>query len=163
MARDRKGIRGVPAVRLLWWPVLTAVWFLFVGEWSWQVALWGAALAGVAAVAADVMGRQGLSGARIRWRWWREALSAAWGVPVGFAVVTAALVSAIAARRRSEIGAFHGDLSAAGPEPRQAGRRAWDELAGTWSPSCYVIDIDPESDRRLIHELRPLRSSELPR
>jgi hypothetical protein len=36
------------------------------------------------------------------------------------------------------------------------------ELVATWSPNCYVIDISPESGRRLLHDLRPHRASEQP-
>ena len=151
---------GVPRV-LRWWPPLFALWLLFAGEWSWQVGVWGAGLSLIAAVAGNVVARRGLPGTRGRWGWWREGGSAAGAVAVDFGIVTRVLADAITARRR-EAGTFRRDLSAAGQGPLAAGRRAWVELAATWSPNSYVVDISPESGRRLIHDLRPHRSSELP-
>lgn len=151
---------GVPPV-LRWWPPLFALWLLFAGEWTWPVGVWGAGLSLIAAVAGNVVARQGLPGMRARWGWWRECPAAAAAVAADFGIVTWELAGAVTGRRR-EAGTFRRDLSAAGPGPLAAGRRAWVELAASWSPNCYVIDISPETGRRLIHDLRPHRSSELP-
>jgi hypothetical protein len=68
---------------------------------------------------------------------------------------------AIATGRR-RLGAFGEDRSAAGSGELPAGRRAWVTLVATWSPNCYVLDIDPETGRRLVHDLEPHRLSEQP-
>lgn len=159
---DRDGGMRASLLRLLgWWPPLFALWMLFVGEWSWQIAVWGAGLSLIAAASGDIVARLGLPCTRGRWGWWREGVSAAGAVVVDFGIITRVLVGAIV-RRRRDAGTFRRDLSAAGQGPLAAGRRAWVELAATWSPNCYVVDISPESGRRLIHDLRPQRSSELP-
>lgn len=154
-------MRASPLRVLGWWPPLFALWMLFAGEWSWQVGVWGAGLSLIAAVSGNIVARHGLPGTRGRWGWWREGVSAAGAVVADFGIVTGVLAGAIAGRRR-EAGTFRQDVSAAGTGPLAAGRRAWVELAATWSPNCYVVDISPESGRRLVHDLRPHRSSEEP-
>lgn len=152
-----------PRVRrvLRWWPPLFALWMLFVGDWSWQIGVWGAAMALVAAVSADLVAAVGLLDARGRWGWARELGSAAVALIVDFGLLVQVLVTSIAARRH-EVGVFLEDTSTSGTGPLPAGRRAWVELVAGWSPNCYVIDISPDSGRRMIHDLRPRRQSELP-
>lgn len=159
---DKDGGTRASLLRLLgWWPPLFALWVLFAGEWSWQIAVWGVGSSLIAAAAALSVARRGLPGTRGQWAWWREGASAAAAVVVDFGIITRVLAGAIA-RRRRDAGTFRWDLSAAGQGQLAKGRRAWVELAATWSPNCYVVDISPESGRRLIHDLRPQRSSELP-
>jgi hypothetical protein len=153
----QRGIRWV-----VWWVVLFGLWLLFAGEWSWLVAAWGAGLSLIATVGAGVVARQGLFDARGRWSWVRELGSAAVAVVVDFAILTRALAGAVIEGRR-ERGLFIEDASsAAGHAPLAAGRRAWVTLVATWSPNCYVVDIDPDSGRRIIHDLQSHRASELP-
>jgi hypothetical protein len=42
------------------------------------------------------------------------------------------------------------------------GPRAWTALAASYSPNAYVIDIEPETHRVLLHDLVPRRESERP-
>ncbi|MEU8345089.1 hypothetical protein [Actinomadura meyerae] len=51
---------------VLWWPPLFALWMLFVGEWSWLIGVWGAAMALAAAVSASLVVEAGLLDARGR-------------------------------------------------------------------------------------------------
>lgn len=152
-----------PRVRrvLRWWPPLFALWMLFVGDWSWQIAVWGAVMALIAAVSADLVAAVGLLDARGRWGWARELGSAAVAVIVDFGILVHVLLKSIAERRRGA-GVFLEDTSASGEGPLPAGRRAWVQLVAGWSPNCYVIDISPDSGRRMIHDLRPRRQSERP-
>jgi len=153
----RRGIRWVA-----WWAVLFALWVLFAGEWTALVAVWGAVLSLVATGSAGVVVRQGLLDARGRWGWARELGPSATAVVVDFTILTRALVAAVATGRR-EVGLFVEDESSgAGDGPLPAGRRAWVALVATWSPNCYVVDIDPGSGRRIIHDLKSHRASELP-
>lgn len=146
---------------LRWWPALFALWLLFVGEWTWLVAIWGAGLSLVAAASAVAVGRHGLLDLRGRWAWAPELASAGLAVVVDFGILTRELATAIV-RRRREVGVFLHDSSTAGTGRLASGRRAWVTLVATWSPNCYVVDIDRKSGRRLIHDLRPHRSSETP-
>ncbi len=161
MAGQRSAFPARLRRALPWWPPLFALWLLFAGEWTWQVALCGAGLSLVAAISGGAVAARGLPGTRVRWRWCRELASAAAAVVADFGIVTAVLAGALA-RRRRHAGTFREDHSAAGPGRLAAGRRAWVELVATWSPNCYVIDISPQSGRRLIHDLRPHRPSEQP-
>lgn len=40
--------------------------------------------------------------------------------------------------------------------------RAWTVLLSGYSPNAYVVDIDPETNEVLIHDLIPWRKSEEP-
>jgi hypothetical protein len=145
-----------------WWAVLFGLWLLFVGEWTWLVAVWGAGLSFLATVSAGVVAAQGLLDARGRWSWARELGPSATAVVVDFVILTRALVAAVVTGRR-EVGLFVEDgSSGAGDGPLAAGRRAWIAVVATWSPNCYVVDIDPGSGRRILHDLQPHRASELP-
>lgn len=155
------GSRSVGARAAVWWPVMFALWLLLAGEWSRPVVIWGVTLSSTAAAAARVVARQGMLTARARWRWVPEVASAATAVVVDFAVLTRALAGAMLHRQR-RLGVWRVDDSAAGASRLAAGRRAWVTLVATWSPNCYVVDIDPDTGRRLMHDLRPRRSSELP-
>jgi hypothetical protein len=161
MAQNGGAARARLLRMLAWWSSLFALWMLFTSVWSWQIAVWGAGLSGVAAVSADVVARLGLPGTRGRWEWCRELGPATVAVAVDFVIITGVLVRAIASRRR-EAGTFLSDDSAAGEGLLAAGRRAWVETVATLSPNCYVVDVSPDSGRRLIHDLRPYRSSERP-
>jgi hypothetical protein len=154
--RHRHGVR-----LLIWWPALFALWLLFAGEWSWLIGVWGAAMASLATVSTGVVARQGLLDVRGRVGWCRELGPAAVAVVVDFGILTWVLVTALL-RRRRETGVFLEDRSTAGDGPLEAGRRTWVTLVATWSPNCYVVDIDPKSGRRMIHDLHPHRASELP-
>lgn len=151
--------------RLLWGPVLFALWLLFAGEASWLVAIWGIGGGLMAMVGVEAVVRRGLLHVRGQWRWIRELGPAAIAVPVDFLVITAALFASLRRRRRDQfaVGGFRRDESAEGDEPIDVGRRAWVTTVATWSPNCYVIDIASDSGRRLIHDLHPRRASELPR
>ncbi|MDQ3826289.1 MAG: hypothetical protein M3319_15450 [Actinomycetota bacterium] len=162
MSRQPLIPRPHPARLLAWWILLFALWLLFAGQWSWLIALWGAGLALVAAFGGEVVAGQELLSVRWRPGWFRELGPALAAVVVDFLIVTRALAVAIATGRR-RLGEFREDRSTAGPGKLSAGRRAWIELVTTWSPNCYVLDIDPETGRRLLHDLEAHRVSEQPR
>lgn len=151
--------------RLLWCPVLFALWLLFAGETSWLVAVWGIGGSLIAMVGVEAVVRRGLLRVRGQWRWIRELGPAALAVPVDFVVITVTLFASLRRRRRDQlaVGGFRRDDSAGGERPVDVGRRAWVATVATWSPNCYVIDIAPDSGRRLIHDLHSRRASELPR
>lgn len=153
--------RSAGARVVVWYPSLFALWLLFVGEWTGLVAVWGVGLSLVAVVAAQVVARQGMLAVQGRWRWAPEVASAAKAVVVDFAILTGALLVALA-RRRRRVGVWRFDASAKGASQLSAGRRAWVTVLASWSPNCYVVDIDPDTGRRLMHDLRPRRSSEQP-
>ena len=153
--------RARPARLLAWWVVLFALWLLFAGQWSWLIAAWGAGLALVAALSGEVVAGQGLLSVRWRPDWLRELGPALAAVVVDFLIISRALVVAMVIGRR-RLGTFRQDRSTAGLGELPAGRRAWVTLVATWSPNCYVLDIDPETGRRMVHDLEVHRLSEQP-
>lgn len=161
MGRQAVIPRPRPGRLLVWWVVLFALWLLFAGQWSWLVAAWGAGLALVAALGGEVVAGQGLLSVRWRPSWLRELGPALLAVVVDFLVVTRALAVAVATGRR-RLGVFRQDSSAAGSGELPSGRRAWVTLVVTWSPNSYVLDIDPETGRRMVHDLEVHRLSEQP-
>jgi len=83
-------------------------------------------------------------------------------VVVDFGIVTWALLVSVA-RRRVVRGEFvsreptHGSWTTRG-----AGPRAWTVLVATYSPNAYVVDLDPDAGRVLLHDLIPYHRSESP-
>lgn len=121
-------------------------------QWSWLIAAWGAGLALVAALSGEVVAGQGLLSVRWRPDWLRELEPALVAVVVDFLIIIRALAVAMVIGRQ-RLGTFRQDRSAAGLGELPAGRRAWVTLVATWSPNCYVLDIDPETGRRTVHDL----------
>jgi hypothetical protein len=68
------------------------------------------------------------------------------------------------ARRRAVRGRYIARDFPAGPKttPRGAAHRAWTVLVGGYSPNAYVVDIDPDENVVLVHDLVPWRRSEEP-
>jgi hypothetical protein len=81
---------------------------------------------------------------------------------VDFGILLWALVAG-AVRREVVRGAFRSrDFRAGGDDPSAAAVRAWVSLTATFSPNAYVVDVDPEQDLVLLHDLVPFRKSEEP-
>lgn len=147
---------------LLWWAGLAGLFMLFAAEWTgvdWEGA-GGAGL--VAAGLALLMWRAGLLGHRFRWRWLSAVPAVAKQIVADFGIITAVLIRQLVRGRRDA-----GQFVARDDFPIGAGRdgtgwRAWVEMAATWSPNSYVVDIDVEAGTRLSHDLTPHRPSEQP-
>jgi predicted lysophospholipase L1 biosynthesis ABC-type transport system permease subunit len=158
-------VRGANAVAawLCWWVACYWLWLLFVGTWDRIDGVAGAVVAVVAATLAE----RGRRAARIHPRVAVERLARSATVPLivfaDFGVVTYALVASIA-RRRVVRGRYLARDFAAGPKttPEGAAHRAWTVLLAGYSPNAYVVDIEPEENVVLIHDLVPWRRSEEP-
>jgi hypothetical protein len=134
-----------------------------VGEWDRIDAVAGAAAAAVAAALAE----RGRRAARVRPRVPFGHLRRSASVPVivlaDFVIVTHALAVSLLRRRVVRGRYIARDLSA-GPRttPEGAAHRAFTVLLAGYSPNAYVVDIDPEHDVVLVHDLVPWRRSEEP-
>jgi hypothetical protein len=53
-------------------------------------------------------------------------------------------------------------LAAGGEGPDAVARRAWTVLLAGYSPNAYVVDLDPETQQVILHDLVPHRASEEP-
>jgi hypothetical protein len=141
-----------------WWLALFWLWLLLVGEWNREQVVAAAIAATIAASAAEFA----------RWRTGFGAplpLSALAGLPqalgmvvVDFGILVWALLASVA-RRRIVRGQF---VSRGSRAARGIGPRAWTVLVASYSPNAYVVDIDPESQRVLLHDLIQHRDSERP-
>lgn len=144
------------------WIALFWLWMLLVGEW--QATEWVAA-AGAATVGASLgeiaRVRAGFA-ARLPLRAIVDVPQILRAVVVDFGIVVWALVVSVT-RRDVVRGAFRShELETGGEDLRGVGLRAWTEIAATYSPNAYVVEIEPERGLVLLHDLVPHRPSERP-
>jgi hypothetical protein len=147
---------------LVWWLAFSGLWLLLVGRWNREQVV-AAAIAGAVAGAAAEFGRSrtGFS-APLPLRVLAAAPSALGMVVVDFGILTWALLAGIARRRivRGKLVSRErprGSWVTQGPGPR-----AWTALVASFSPNAYVVDVDPEARRVLLHDLVQYGRSEDP-
>jgi hypothetical protein len=147
---------------LTWWLALFWLWLLLVGEWNRQQVVAAAIAATIAATLAELARVRRGFGARLPPRALADAAQVLGQVVVGFGVVVWALLASAARRRivRGEL--VSRDVERGAESARGVGPRAWTALAGSYSPNAYVIDIEPEAQTVLLHDLVPNRRSERP-
>ncbi|HZT16739.1 MAG TPA: hypothetical protein VFA19_12415 [Gaiellaceae bacterium] len=147
---------------VLWWVALFWLWMLLAGDWNlieWVAAACAATLAATIVELAR-------TAAGIEYRIPARQVAASWSVLpmvlVDFGIVMWVLVRSLA-RREIHRGSFRTrGFEAGGDAPAGAALRAWTVLAAGYSPNAYVIDIDPERNVVLLHDLVPYRRSEEP-
>jgi hypothetical protein len=147
---------------LTWWFGLFWLWLLLAGEWNRQEWVAAAVAATIAASLAELARvRTGFS-ARLPLRAIADVPEVLAMVAVDFGVIVGALIASVARRRivRGEL--VSRDLARGPDGARGVGPRAWTALAASYSPNAYVIDIEPEAQTVLLHDLVPKRRSESP-
>jgi hypothetical protein len=148
---------------LCWWVGCFWLWMLHVGEWNRVDGVAGAAAAVVAATLAERGRRAAQVHPRVALGPFRRSLAMPLIVFADFAIVTYALAASLM-RRRVVRGRYLARDFAAGAKttPEGAAHRAWTVLLSGYSPNAYVVDIDPEENVVLLHDLIPWRRSEEP-
>jgi multisubunit Na+/H+ antiporter MnhE subunit len=147
---------------LTWWLSLFWLWLLLAGEWNRQEWVAAAIAATIAASLAELARARTSFTARLPLRALADVPQLLAMVVVDFAVVVGALLTS-AARRRIVRGVLVSrDLERGADAAHGVGRRAWTALAASYSPNAYVIDIEPETQTVLLHDLVPNRRSESP-
>ena len=147
---------------LAWWLVLFWFWFLLVGEWNRQEVIAAAIAASIAAPLAELARlRTGFS-ASVPLRAVADLPQVLGMVVVDFGIVSWALVRSLAHRRIVRGKLVSRQLEGGAVAPRGVGPRAWTVLVACYSPNAYVIDVDPEQQGVLLHDLVPHRASERP-
>ena len=150
------------AAWLGWWLALFWLWMLLVGEWD--ATEWVAA-AGAAAVGATLgeLARARLEVApRLPLRALVDVPQVLAMVAVDFGILVWALLRSLV-RREVVRGSFRShELETGGRDARGVGLRAWTEIAATYSPNAYVVEIEPERGLVLLHDLVPHPPSESP-
>ena len=147
---------------LAWWLTLFWLWLLLAGEWNrqeWAAAAIAATIAASLAELARV--RTGFT-ARLPLRVLADVPQVLGMVVVDFGLVVWALVASAARRRIVRGTLVSRDLERGADAARGVGPRAWTALAASYGPNAYVIDIEPEAQTVLLHDLVPSRRSESP-
>lgn len=147
---------------LAWWLALFWLWFLLVGEWNREEVVAAAIAAALAASVAELARVRTGFAAPIPLRAF-AALSRALGmVFVDFGILVWALFVSVVRRRvvRGEL--VVREVQGGGAVSRDVGRRAWSVLLASYSPNAYVVDLDPDTQRVILHDLVPHRASEEP-
>ncbi len=147
---------------LAWWLALFWLWLLLAGDWNrieWIAAACGAA---VAATVGEVARARAAVSVRVPLTW----IARSWSVPpivlADFGILVWVLVRS-ALRRKIHRGAFRAhEFPAGGNDPVSRGIRAWTTVVATYSPNCYVVDVESERRLRLVHDLVPWPPSEAP-
>jgi hypothetical protein len=148
---------------LCWWVGCFWLWMLFVGTWDRIDGAAGAVAAVVAATIAERARRAAGVHPRIALERFARGATVPFIVFADFAVVTYALVASLARRRVVRGRYLARDFSAGAKRtPEGAAHRAWTVLIAGYSPNAYVVDIDPEENVVLVHDLVPWRRSEEP-
>jgi hypothetical protein len=149
------------AAWIAWWIALFWLWLLLVGQWNREQVVAAAIAATIAASLAELARvRTGFS-ARIPLSGLADLPEALAMVVVDFGILVWALVVSVVRRRvvRGEL--FSRELTdrsrAVGTGPR-----AWTTIVASYSPNAFVLDIDPETRRVLLHDLVRHRASEEP-
>ncbi len=151
--------RGRPSLLRLvlgwggWLVPLYAVWLMYVGVDAWLELVAGACAVAVAATAQQAVRRTGFRGERVDLRTLALALRLPYRVGEEFAILMWALVSAAVRRERPHGGFRRLKAGAAGEGAEAVGRRAAITILGGVAPNTYVVDIDPETDAMLVHDL----------
>lgn len=148
---------------LAWWAAAFGLALLLFGSWSALELMACGGIGFAAAVAGTVTAEVAPLRYRGRIRWLRLAASVPVRTVVDFGILTRELVRALATRRVPE-GVFRAKPYDAGRPsgPLSAGWRAFVGAAAGFSPNAYVVEIDPERQQILVHDLVPSERSEAP-
>jgi hypothetical protein len=147
---------------VLWFAAFWWFWMLLVGEWNLDEVIAASCVAALTAPAAELARAKGMGRLRVPARWVWRAKSVPPVILVDFAIITWALLKALARGRR-----VHGTFrvkpyAPEGGAEQAAAIRAWVTYAAMFSPNAYVIDMDPERGETLLHDIVPRESSEEP-
>jgi hypothetical protein len=144
-----------------WLPAWLAafwLWLLLAGDWNRIELIAAACGATVAATIAEIGRTRAGVAPRIPLRWAGRAWSVPHQIVIDFWIITVALARSLV-RRRVVRGEYRAHPFPAG---EGAGVRAWAGWAAQFSPNAYVVEIDPERELVLVHDLVPNRPSEKP-
>jgi hypothetical protein len=146
---------------IAWWIALFWLWLLLVGQWNREEVVAAAIAATIAASLAELARvRTGFS-ARIPLSGLADLPQALGAVFVDFGILGWALVASVV-RGRIVRGELHSRELTHRSRAEGTGPRAWTSLVASYSPNAFVLDIDPETRRVLLHDLVRHRASEDP-
>jgi hypothetical protein len=154
---DTRRVKRVVAWAV-WWVALFFLWLLLVGQWNREQVVAAAIAATAAGLAAEFARSRTGFGAPLPLHVLADVPKALGMVVVDFGILVWALLASIVRRRivRGEL------VSRESPAARGTALRAWTVLVASYSPNAYVVRVDPEERRVVLHDLVPNRKSERP-
>jgi hypothetical protein len=147
---------------LAWWLALFWLWFLLVGEWNREEVVAAAIAAALAASLAEVARARTGFAARIPLRDLAVLPQMLGMVFVDFGILVWALLVSVVRRQVVRGKLVVREIQGGRAVSRSVGRRAWTVLVASYSPNAYVVDLDPETQQVILHDLVPHRASEEP-
>ncbi len=146
---------------IAWWIALFWLWLLLVGQWNREQVVAAAIAATIAASLAELARMRTGFSARIPLSGVADLPQVLGMVVVDFGILAWALVASVG-RRRVVRGELYSRELTHRSRADGVGPRAWTTLVASYSPNAYVLDIDPETRRVLLHDLVRRRASEKP-
>jgi len=132
---------------------MLALWLLLVGTVAVDELITGAAAAALAASLAVAVHRRGYIEFQPRARWLTELPRLCLGIATDTGRLAVALWQAAVLRRPVRGSMIAVPFHHGGDNGRDGARRALVNLAVSITPNSYVVDIDPDADRLLVHQL----------
>jgi multisubunit Na+/H+ antiporter MnhE subunit len=141
-----------------WWAAMFAAWFALVDTVATPEIVLGAVSSAVAASVAVAVHRRGYIRFQPRARWLKQTPTLAWSVVADCGVLGLALWRRVVRRETVEGRTVRIAFDHGGDNGRDGARRALVNLSVSLTPNSFVIDIDPEANSLLVHQLvaRPL-------
>jgi hypothetical protein len=140
------------------WLAAFWLWLLLAGDWNRIEIIAAACGATVAATIAEIGRSRADVAPRIPLRWVGRAWSVPHQIVIDFGIITLALARSLV-RRRVVRGEYRAHRF---PAREGVGVRAWAGWAAQFSPNAYVVEIDPQQELVLVHDLVPNRASSEP-
>jgi multisubunit Na+/H+ antiporter MnhE subunit len=144
-----------------WWLALFWFWLLLVGQWDREELAAAAIAAAIAASLAELARARTSFSARIPLGAVADLPQALGAVLVDFGILARVLVVSVV-RRRVVRGELYSRELTHRSRADSTGPRAWTTIVASYSPNAFVLDIDPQTKRVLLHDLVRRRASEKP-
>jgi multisubunit Na+/H+ antiporter MnhE subunit len=136
-----------------WWVALAVGWLLLVDTLQLDELLVGAVAAAAAATVATAVHRRGYMRFRPRAAWLLETPYLAAEIVTDCGLLAGALWRRLARRERVGGVTIRVPFHHGGDTGRDGARRALVNFAVSLTPNSYVVDMDPEGDSLLVHQL----------
>ncbi len=155
VARERS-LSGRLRFGLAWWAALMVAWLLFVDTFALPEVLAGIVASALAASLAEAVRERGYVRFSPRARWLLHAPRVAWQILVDCWILEVALVQRLRGRRIRGV-LYRVPIRYGGDDSRSSARRALLNFAVSITPNSYVLDLEPDTDVALVHQLVPDR------
>lgn len=145
-----------------WWVALFWLWLLLVGEWNREQLVAAAIAAAIAGGVAELARSRTGFAAPLPLRVLAEVPQALGMVVVDFGILVWELLASVGRRRVGRGELVSRELPRGSWVTQGTGPRAWTVLVASYSPNAYVVEVDPDARRVLLHDLVRNRASERP-